>query len=158
MKQSLAILFVVLISNVTSSAVSAQDSAPAADHIAALAPFLDEETILVAHVDLDSFDFGETARWIWRAVYPSPEFHKRHDADFAKNIPRMEAYLKQLREAGARHVYGVVSLADLGDGEPLFLVVPVREGGDAERLAALLARGPFEEESKRWRRSHASGC
>ena len=91
----------------------------------AVAPYLDEQTFAVLHVDLTAVDVDALAA-------KAAELAKV-DAD-AVPFPRKEAAaaVKALTDAGARDVYVVVSLADVPERSP-FLVIPLAKDADSLR-------------------------
>ena len=106
---------------------------PAA-RVAAIAPFLDEHTIAVGHVDLRRLDPAAAIKTIG-------DLAPADDLDFQKRLVEMEAGLKSMLRAfeqiGVSDVYLVVSIADVPQSPP-FLVAPVRAGGKAEEAEAVL--------------------
>ncbi len=115
--------------------------------IAAIAPYLDEQTILVAHVDMSKIDIDATVELIEKVVTLSD----RESAKLKQSSAATQAWLDAFNKAGGRHVYAVVSLADLqgpSRDPTLFTVIPVSKDSDATTLQAMIPkgrRGPFEE-------------
>ncbi|HEX5102473.1 MAG TPA: DUF1559 domain-containing protein, partial [Pirellulaceae bacterium] len=108
---------------------------PAA-RVAAVAPFLDEHTIAVGHVDLKRIDPAAAIRTIG-------DLAPKDDLDFRKRLVEMEAgltgVLKSLGEAGVTDVYLVASIADIPQNPP-FLVAPIKAGGNAQVAAEMLGK------------------
>jgi hypothetical protein len=107
---------------------AAADSA-AETHAAAIAPFLDEQTVAVARLDLAKVDSDSLATALadLGAV----------DADELKDLRAGAGrWLGALRKAGARDLYFVLSLADFPNVP--FVIVPLGEGADAGAVAGLL--------------------
>ena len=106
---------------------------PAA-RLAAVAPFLDEHTIAVGHVDLRRLDPAAAIKTIG-------DLAPADDLDFQKRLGEMEAGLKSMLRAfeqiGVSDVYLVVSIADVPQSPP-FLVAPVNAGGKAEEAEVWL--------------------
>jgi hypothetical protein len=107
----------------------------------AIAGFLDEEAIAVAHLDVTRL---------------KPDALVGQLADLG-NIPAREVgkakkglqeWLDRFTKAGGRDIYFVVSLADLHPkkGSPGFLIIPLEEGADNAALSRL-ARIDFEASS-----------
>jgi hypothetical protein len=119
---------------VTALALALALPAPSADTAAearagAIAPFLDEQTVAVARLDLARVDGDALATALadLGAV----------DADEGKDIRAGAGrWLGALTKAGARDLYFVFSLADYPNIP--FVIVPLREGADAGAVAALL--------------------
>ena len=95
-----------------------------------LAPFIDDQTIGVARVEVSQiavdklFDFGKQ---FWFATHPvlQPEAAARQ-------------FVEGLKQAGAREVYAVASFADLPD-QPPFFIVPLEKDSNEEQLKSALA-------------------
>ncbi|MBN1852938.1 MAG: hypothetical protein JW829_09445, partial [Pirellulales bacterium] len=97
--------------------------------MAPIAPFLDEQAILVAHVDLTQIDPDAVVANVLKLVplKESDIAELKKQAGIAKNM--LDAFIK----AGGREIFSVFSLADLsnlGHEPPGFVVVPVAAGGD----------------------------
>ena len=94
--------------------------------------FIDEQTVLVACVDLDRVSPPAITQWMVGIGWPAEE------------IEEPVAYLSQplnaLKGAGAHEVYGIVSLGYLPD-MPWVVVVPLAPGADAAAIGALLEGG-----------------
>ena len=115
-----------------------------------IAPFVDEQTVLVAHLSLA--EKGRQPRAdldavhaliveIVRTAVPAEE-----DATFAlRDVQEAKAaadrWLGNFRKAGATELYAVVSITDLPAHPQPFMVVPVVEGADARAIAGLLCNG-----------------
>ena len=105
----------------------------------AIAPFIDEQTLAVAHVDLahvDSDAFLTKAAAIAKTV----------EGKLAITEEKMKTlggrHLKRMIKAGAADVYAIFSLADMTANSPFFVVVPLRRGANAEAICTLLRQGP----------------
>jgi hypothetical protein len=92
----------------------------------AVAPFLDDQTVAVAHVDLTGIDVDALAARGYVNELPGLE---------AKDIetPKRElrSWLAALIQAGGRDLYVVFSLADLPNQKP-FVIVPLPSEADAQ--------------------------
>ncbi len=105
----------------------------------AVAPYLDDQTVAVLHVDLTAVDVN--------ALVEKAAALAKTDPDELP-LPRKEAVaaVKALNGAGAHDLYVVVSLADVPERTP-FLVVPTEKGEGVKEVAAALApfsHGRFE--------------
>jgi hypothetical protein len=101
----------------------------------AIAPFIDEQTVVVVRVDLTRVDlrplFEQAVEWVPEA---------RTEIGVASLV--VQGALSTLTKAGVQDAYLVVSLADIPLGpphRPPFLVFPLGEGADEKALATLLA-------------------
>jgi hypothetical protein len=93
----------------------------------AVAPFIDEQTVAVLHVNLDVIDFD--------ALFKKADMLGKFDAkDKATAKAAAAMTLDILRQVGAHDYYVVVSLADVQQGPP-FSVVPMAKDGDPKAVA-----------------------
>src|SRR5688572_2041070 len=97
-------------------AARGQAKSDAAAKAAIVAPFLDDQTLLVARIDLRQIDPAELVKSLGRLAPPS-------DADFPKQLAKLEQKVKEslnvLTTSGVSELFAVVSLADLPK-EPMF--------------------------------------
>jgi hypothetical protein len=99
---------------------------------APVAPFLDDRTVAVLHVDLTGIDLDAlVARVAGLAQVATKDL----------DTPRKELgpWLRNLTTAGARDLYVIASLIDLPE-QPPFVVVPLEKGADARAIQAELRR------------------
>src|SRR5438046_1743974 len=116
--------------------VSAADKFDADARARAVAPFVDEQTVGVAHVDLTRIDAGALLARVAEVAKLGEEIEgpKRE----------MGVWLAALARAGGKEMYVVLSLADLPAKPPL-VVVPLEAGADADAIRRELSRvKPFE--------------
>jgi hypothetical protein len=99
-----------------------------------VAPFLDDQTFAVGHVDLSRIDFDKALAFV-------KELGKFEDKDIEEPATQAKEWLSAFRKAGGKDVFIVVSMADLPSNGPFF-VVPLAEKADSEALAKLLAPDP----------------
>jgi hypothetical protein len=104
----------------------------------AVAPFLDDRTVAVLYVDLRALDVAALAD---RAA----ALGKPGAADLTELRQEGDALVKGLTAAGARDLFVVASLADLPGGPP-FVVVPLPEKADADKVLDVLRRGKLGED------------
>src|SRR5207248_9879242 len=111
-------------------------------------PFLDEQTLAVAHVDLSRFDPDALFDWAATGLgKDAAEELGRHKEQAGKEVAAW-------KKAGVKDLYAVLSLADLTarPPQPPPLVVPLGPGADARPTARALeqaARGlTFEQRGK----------
>jgi hypothetical protein len=104
---------------------------------AAIAPFIDEQTIVVGHVDLDRVDLDAVMNTLTKLVAPLSTAQKGQLQQVLQ-IPKM--IVGALRKAGARDIFLVVSLADIPD-EPVLIVVPLPRGADERAVRGVLYSG-----------------
>lgn len=141
---------VALLATVTR--LPAADKFDPAARAAAVAPYLDDQTIAVAHIDPSRFDLAAAVEKMAELFHPTPD----QRAEMGTNVKKMEAMLAEYTKAGGGDLFAVLSLADVPRNPP-FLIVRIKEGGDPRAVARLLAsgaggaaepgagpRGPFE--------------
>ena len=97
----------------------------------AVAPFLDERTVAVLHVDLTAVDVGAVADKLADLAKVNADA-----LPFARK--EMAASVKELTGAGARDLYVVVSLADIPEHSP-FVVIPLPKSADVKDPSAAVA-------------------
>src|SRR5262245_48278344 len=118
---------IALLASIALRGVPAQAATPdPATSAAILAPYLDEQTIAVAHIDLDAFDFPAVLDY---AAATLPDLKARTDELRTQWTVARAMFLT----AGFHHAYLVFSLADIPDAPPL-LILPKRGGADASDL------------------------
>jgi hypothetical protein len=103
----------------------------------AVAPFLDDRSFAVLHVDLTGIDVD--ALVIRLAALAQVEVK-----DLAQPRNELSRWLKDLTGAGARDLYLVASLIDVPDHSP-FVVVPLEKGADANRIREALTRSKVSD-------------
>ncbi len=130
-----ALLWCLPLSAGAADAPKAFDPAARAKRIA---PFLDPQTIAVAHVDL-------TRVRVQPAVEQAAQWFPQVRKELLQAGLGLNMGLTVLTATGASEVYAVVSLDDLNFSEdPLpVLIFPLPEGNDGAPLAALLQNAPF---------------
>jgi hypothetical protein len=102
----------------------------------AIAPFLDEQTIAVGHVDLTRVDLNAIEEKL-------SEYAKLKKEEIAGPKKEVGDWLAAWTKAGVRELYVVVSLADV-PGLPPFVVVPLEGDADVKSLGEALGRAkPF---------------
>ena len=102
-----------------------------------IAPFIDEQTLLVVHADLTRIDPNAAVDRFARLAGPLPA-EQQCQIGAAKAMAG--GILRHLLAAGARDAFLVVSLADVPE-EPLLIVVPLRQGADERAIRGLLYSG-----------------
>ncbi|MBI2825617.1 MAG: DUF1559 domain-containing protein [Planctomycetia bacterium] len=100
---------------------------------AAVAPFVDAQTVVVAHVDLRSFDAASVVPRI-------AEVMRLSDADRQWAHKDLLEGIKRLKDAGARDVFALVNVADVPKA-PVVIVVPLGPDANADAIAEGLRPG-----------------
>lgn len=115
----------------------AQAPARTADADAALAPFIDSQTIGALRVDLMDVDLPAIQDWISGAVDELRKTSKevaRARTDVHQELGKAFDRVEKLRSAGVDRLYMVLSLSDFPEDRPPFVVVPLRKGADGQAL------------------------
>jgi Protein of unknown function (DUF1559) len=106
----------------------------------AVAPFLDDQTILIAHGDLTRLDVEATAAKL-------AEYAKPLEENLAEAKKELGDWLGAWTKAGVREIYVVVSLADV-PGQPPLLVIPLEGEGDGKAIIEAMSRSKHFEHLK----------
>ncbi len=133
------LLFVIplLFASIPANAQPAFDPAARA---AAVAPFLDDQTLAVGRIDLAKLDPAAVVKLLTEvAGDKSPEAAQQ----FAALEQQAKARLHVLTQLGFGELYAVFSLADMPK-EPLLVVAPVKAGGAQKTAEALRELLHFE--------------
>jgi hypothetical protein len=109
----------------------------AADRVKDVAPFLDQQTVAVAHVSLKRVDLDALVDRLAQAARLDKE-------DAAKMKKEAGMLVTALKDAGVTELYGIVTLAD-GNREPFFVVIPLRGNVDEKAVEQAFGRGPHVE-------------
>jgi hypothetical protein len=96
----------------------------------AVAPFLDDRSFAVVHLDLTRLDVPAVADWFAKLA-------RLTNDDVAEPKKFLGGLAQALKKAGAQDVFLVASLAD--ERDPAFSVIPLGPGADDEKIAAVLA-------------------
>ncbi len=105
-----------------------------------VAPFLDEQTIAVGHLDLTRVDVNAI-------VTQLAEYAKLKEDDVAGPRKEVGDWVAAWTKAGARDLYCVASLADV-PGQPPFVVVPLEGDADANGMSQAFAGSKLFEHFK----------
>jgi len=118
----------------TAIPAAAQTAADPAARAAAVAPFLDDQTLAVGRINLAKLDPTAIVKLLGEvAGDKSPEAAQQ----FAALEQQAKARLHVLTHSGFSELYAVFSLADMPK-EPLLVIAPVKAGGDAQKTAEAL--------------------
>ncbi len=120
----------------------AQAFDPAA-RAAAVAPYLDNQTFAVVHVDLAKIKLGELRKLL---VEKAPVFPKEALASMERDEKLVSDWISAIHQAGAQEAYVVLSLVEL-PRRPPFVVVRLSKDADVEELKQRIVRGPHKKEA-----------
>lgn len=126
-----------------SQSLSAQNFDPAA-RVAAVAPFLDQQTAVIVHADLNRVDFAAMLKMFKQFAPPSSDGEQ---AQFDAIVMQATDTRAQLLKAGASEWYFIGSAAAAQGGSPGFVVIPTRAGGDPNTVLPILKPLMTDEEA-----------
>ncbi len=122
------------------SLVSAADYDPAA-RAALVAPYIDDQTIAIGYVDTRRVDVEA----IFKAIDDTPQakelLKNTPQEEMRKSVTELSTYMVNLRKAGLREVFLVVSLADVPARMPFFVFTTEAEN-DPLAIEKIIFAGP----------------
>jgi hypothetical protein len=123
---------VVLLSVALVLPASAANKFDAEARARAVAPFIDVQTVSVAHIDLTRIDADAILDWAIEVGQLD-----KNEIEGPRRVVR--GWLTDLTKAGGKELYVVISLTDI-PMEPPLVVVPLEAGADAESVRRVLNR------------------
>jgi hypothetical protein len=114
------------------AAAPAQERFDPAAAAAAVAPYVDEQTIAVAHVNLRNIDFGAVRKYLVELM----ELEPAETAMLENAESTLRQWSEQLKSAGGSELYVVVSMSRLSS--PFLIVAPIAPEGDGDKAIELL--------------------
>jgi hypothetical protein len=129
---------ILMLSFILRSFALAAEAPQSAKH---LAPFLDEQTVAIVHLDTQRLDLDALQKKLQElaANFP-PQDRQAVTQGMQVAMPILKAGLADFRKAGARHAYFVFTMSDVLSS-PGYAVVPLEQGADAKSIASLLFSG-----------------
>ena len=119
------------------TAARAEEASGARDGLKAISPFLEDQTILVAHVDLSRIDVGAALQQAADiANLPEPQ-----RAAMAQAQPIVQGLITALQNAGTTELYAAASVQEFLQRGPPYVLAPVKKGGDHRAVAGILFSG-----------------
>jgi len=109
-----------------SAAAYADAKSDAAARAKAVAPFVEAETAIVAHVDLTRVDLSAAVDFAARTTYPTPPPNEIAEAKKKEATKGLQGAI----QAGAKEFYVVVTPGNQGWMPKVFAVVPMPAGAD----------------------------
>ena len=111
---------------------------PAAKH---LAPFADDQTVAILHLDVDRLDVDALQKKAQElSNMLAPEEQRQAALMLSLGIPVIKNGREAFIKAGGHHVYFVFTMSD-SLGSPGFALVPLEQGADAKIISSLLFSG-----------------
>jgi hypothetical protein len=105
-------------------------------------PYLDDTTLIVAHVDFTRVDLLPVVARI-KESFPkigSPRDQEKAVAEFDSGINAAQKWIGDFTKSGGRDCFVVVSMSGFPQ-TPVLVVVPLRQGGNGQAIAKLLSAG-----------------
>jgi hypothetical protein len=111
----------------------------------AILPYLDEGTFLVARLDVDKVDRDALGQYMNKAfeamaAQMPAQFRAQIQAQMAQQVETAKTWLKDMSDAGGKHVYVVFDAAGAESSDGPAAVIPLREDSDEEKIKDLLQR------------------
>jgi hypothetical protein len=129
-------LFIILAFVLRSFSFAADN--PAARH---LAPFADDQTIAILHLDVDRLDVDALQKKLQDlSTQLAPEEQRQATMVISLGMPVLKSDQEAFKKAGGHHVYFVFTMSD-SLGSPGFALVPLEQGADAKTIGNLLFSG-----------------
>ena len=103
-------------------------------------PYLDDTTLMVGHADMARMDFAPlTAKLTdFIRLMGRPQQQAAMQAQLEQGMGAARQWIDSFTKAGGRDIYLVLAAGDFPDW-PVYVVVPVKPGVDAQGLAKILA-------------------
>jgi len=108
-----------------------------------VAPYVDDQTLGVLHVDLSRLDIDATEKLLLDAIQATKLDAVDKDdvkTGLRQGLPEIRRWVAEFRKAGGRHVFIVMRFGDL-HRSPGLVIAPLEQGGDAKAISALLFSG-----------------
>ena len=141
--RNLIILTVAIL--IISPAAFAEEKFDPAARAKQIAPFIDEQTVAVMHLDFSRVDVEAT----WGVISKLLKETEDHDVkELANAKDRVKELVEGFLKSGARDIYLIISLADIPP-EPLVFVVPLRPGANERAIRALFYSGKIDGPTSR---------
>ena len=103
--------------------------------------FVDDQTLAVIRFDIAGLDLKDMQESILQSVDELRKTNKEVDrarSDIQDQLNKTSRKVEDFRGAGAKRLYVVISLADLMQGQPPFVVVPLDKGTDPKPIEDIL--------------------
>ncbi|MEM8944697.1 MAG: DUF1559 domain-containing protein [Planctomycetota bacterium] len=109
----------------------------AQDHWDSIQPYITDEVVAVAYLDLSQIDTLGTLEWIDGLGFGPTEGQRKRATDL---MLKVQQRFDETWDYGARFVYLLFRASDLQHGGPAW-VLPIKEGGDSRGMLGLLLSG-----------------
>lgn len=139
-----------------SNVALAADAAPgmtAAAADKAIVPYLDEDTFIVARLDVEKVDQDELQKLMEKAIDAMfkklgvpPQAIGQAKAQSMQGLGQAKQWLTDLGEAGGKHVYILMDTHVENDSPPM-IVVPFANADDASKIQGVLTRNGGQEQA-----------
>jgi len=126
-----SILLIALLSAISSATRAAEQLS------AAIAPYLDERTVLVARIECDRIDIAAARKWVHDSTKDGGAQSQQFLQQADNVLDHSEKWLADFRAAGGKTLFLVVSFGDTPGGS-VFCMTPIANGADTQKLQASL--------------------
>jgi hypothetical protein len=110
----------------------------AADTDTAIAPYVDQQTVLVARIDTAAVDVPAIRKWMEDGLKASGNGAQDLSGPVTSFTNAAEKWLGDFRKAGGGTLYIIVNFAEQPD-DAIFLAAPLKAGTDSKAVEAALA-------------------
>jgi prepilin-type processing-associated H-X9-DG protein len=120
---------------------AADRPAPATAADPVLAPYIDGQTIGVLRFDVKDLDLKSISDWVIQGVDELRKSNKeiaRSRDDVAQGLGKLFDQVEKFRAAGVGRFYVVISLSDIMENRPPYVVVPLEKGVDSKAVETAL--------------------
>jgi hypothetical protein len=133
-------------------AMAAESGAVAADK--AILPYLEDDTFIVARLDVEKVDQDELQKLMEKAM--DAMFKKinvpaaavgQAKAQAMQGVGEAKQWLTDLAQAGGKHVYILLGTSNTQGDQPPALVVPFEKAEDASKIQGVLTRNGGQEQA-----------
>lgn len=138
-----------IVAVVAAAGLAASDAPPGrpfdpAARAAVIAPFIDEQTIGVAHIDVRRVNLDAIGSLFLKTAQggqPASSSTQTAVKEITAELERVGQWMTDFTKAGGAEVYLVASIADLPERDKPFIIVPLAPGADARAIAGLICGG-----------------
>jgi hypothetical protein len=142
---------IVPVGPTTSTVMAAEAASPANDE--AILPYLDDDTFIVARLDVEKVDQDDLQKLMEKAL--DAMFRKlaipaaaigQAKAQSMQGVGQAKQWLTDLGQAGGKHVY-ILMDTNIGNDSPPAIIVPFENADDASKIQGVLTRNGGQEQA-----------
>lgn len=105
-----------------------------------ISPYVERDTVVVAHLDLAEVDIDALAKMILQVALPQLPAAGEIEPQAQMAVAFAEGFKQQLKAAGATEVFALASMSDLMQNG-VKLIIPIAQGGNHQQVASLVFSG-----------------